>query len=320
MAPAGGYVPEPSPPMEPAGYIPGPVYPPDMPGLPPPAPGYAPAPQPCLPCWNFVSAPALLPGFGQPYAPNYSYLQGEGILAPPDYAPVAFDQSEPVMNFASAEPFAPIDLLGAVAGIGIGAAVVGGVGTYNWGPPPDYVSRVTNISQTTINQTINDNSKNITKIKNVTPPDKVRDKNKGIKDIAPNTKDGKLPPVKTIKDTKGAPNNLGKPDGIKKPTDIKPIPPNSLKKFPNGKLPPDKAPGLKGPKDTKSQQTLTPQQQQQVKDLGTQKPPGVKPGTPPAGPAGTKPGPSRQVCLVLPPRELNRELRPVLRARWVNPP
>ena len=91
--------------MEPSGsWDPGPVYPPEMtPAYVPPGPGYAPPPpEPCVPCWNFVSAPALLPGFGQPYNPGYSYSQCNACLAPPAYVPVCYQQTDPLLSFASA--------------------------------------------------------------------------------------------------------------------------------------------------------------------------------------------------------------------------
>ena len=290
VAPVGGYVPEPLPPMEPVGgYFPEPVYP-----TPTPVAGYpAPPPVPLIPAWTFVRAPMLLPGFGQPYAADFSYAQSDGALAPPEFLPVAYAQSEPVMNFASPDPYLPLDLLGVTAGA-IGAA---SVGAYNWGPPPAYISSVTNISQTQINQTINDNSKNITKIKNVTPPDKVLKDNKGVKKVTPpNLVDGKpLPPNKPIKGDpatiKNAQANLGKPDGTKKVPNGK-LPPGSLNKPPKGPaVPPDKAPGLgKPPVASKAEQKMTPQMQQQVKNLPAKTPttPGGKPGV--QSTPGAKPG------------------------------
>jgi len=181
--PAPAPPPPPPPPMEPVvDYMPGPVYPPEMtpaflpppaPGLPPPPP---PAPEPCIPCWTFVSAPAMMPGFGQPYTPDFSYAQSEAALIPPDFAPVAFAETAPVMNFASVEPFvAPL-----LVGLGAAAVATAVVGTYNWGPPPSYISQVTNINQTQVNQTINNNTTNITNIKNVSAPTTIIDKSKNI--------------------------------------------------------------------------------------------------------------------------------------------
>ena len=111
------------------------------------------------PLWIFARAAQFLLGFGQPYAPNYSYMNS-GILVPPSYVPVFFPQTQYYQNYAQPNYYPPAFY----GGQGYGP------GYYNQGPGPVYISRVTNINQTIINKTIVNNSNNIARIHNVVPP------------------------------------------------------------------------------------------------------------------------------------------------------
>ncbi|MCL6622160.1 MAG: hypothetical protein K6T55_08675 [Syntrophobacterales bacterium] len=143
-------------PIPPPNYVPPPNtgwYPPNW------APG-----QPILnvltaPFWIFSQAASFLLGLGQPYTPAYTYM-GCGCLAPPAYYPVVYPVTRIITNWYYPTYYPP-------------AYFVGGVipGAYNWGPPVDYITRVTNVNHTVINNYIN--NYNVTNIRNGYPPDVV---------------------------------------------------------------------------------------------------------------------------------------------------
>lgn len=74
--------------------------------------------------WIFVPASQFLLGWGQPYAPSYSYY-GSGVLAPVQYYPVIYERTVYVNNYV-----VPSYARG---------------GCYNWGPPVTYITRVVRI-------------------------------------------------------------------------------------------------------------------------------------------------------------------------------
>ncbi|MEW6388198.1 MAG: DUF6600 domain-containing protein, partial [Thermodesulfobacteriota bacterium] len=121
-----------------------PVPPPDY--VPPasyaPAGGYSPGLSPLdlitAPFYIFAKAASFLLGFGQPYAPAYSYLDS-GALAPPSYVPVIYSRTVVVNNYVVPNYYP--------AGYFRRAPC-----TYAWGPPLPYVSRVTRINPALLNQ------------------------------------------------------------------------------------------------------------------------------------------------------------------------
>jgi len=141
-----------------------PIPPPNY--VPPPntgwyPPGWAPG-QPILnvltaPFWIFSQAASFLLGLGQPYTPAYTYI-GCGCLAPPAYYPVVYPVTRIIPNWYYPTYYPPTYF--------VGGAVPG---AYNWGPPVNYISKVTNINHTVINNYIN--NYNVTNIRNGYPPD-----------------------------------------------------------------------------------------------------------------------------------------------------
>ena len=114
------------------------------------------------PLWIFAQAASFLLGFGQPYTPAYSYVNS-GILVPPTYVPVFYDQTVFISRYVTPAYYPPN--FAGVRRFGSGA--------YNMGPSVGYLSRVTRINQTVINQNIHNNSIHINRIHNVMPPERV---------------------------------------------------------------------------------------------------------------------------------------------------
>ena len=78
----------------------------------------------------------------------------------------------------------------------------------------NYISRVTNINRTVINNTITNNSTNITKINNVLPPQQVVTRNADLRQIIPPAllQGQPLPASKPTTNVRQARANLGKPN------------------------------------------------------------------------------------------------------------
>jgi hypothetical protein len=144
-------------PIPPPYYVPEPAYYPA---------GYYPG-MPLLdlisaPFWIFAQVANFLLGFGQPYVPVYSYYSC-GCLAPFSYGPVAFASTLLLSDFYS--PFyAP-------------------AGFYCYGPAFPFVSRVTRVNITTINNYVR--NVNITNMRNVLPPAAVLNRHPFIRDALP---------------------------------------------------------------------------------------------------------------------------------------
>jgi hypothetical protein len=250
-------------PIPPPDYVP----PPSMPAF-EPAGGYYPgSPVTDLissPFYVFAQAASFLLGLGQAFTPSYSYVN-VGVLAPPAYVPVLFPTTMIVPNYVTPAYYPPMDFIG----LGAPGAILT---AYNAGPPVNYISRVTNVSQTVINQNITNNTVNITKINNVVAPTNILNQNTAIKNITPtNLVQGKpLPPPNPCKDTKLASANLGKPNVIKTPDKIPPIKDHIPKALP---VPPGTVKGAVGTGlPSKATQPLTPKMAQQIEKL----PPGQK--------------------------------------------
>lgn len=263
-----------------------PIPPPNY--VPPPIPAYEPSGgyYPGSPVTDLITAPfyvfaqaaSFLLGLGQAYTPSYSYVN-VGVLAPPAYVPVFFPQTMLVANYLTPTYYP------GVAFIGPGATAFT---AFNGGPPVAYVSRVTNISQTVINQNITNNTVNITNINNVVAPGAVLNQNIALRNITPPAlvQGRRLPPPHPVKDVQLAAANLGKPNMVKPPKDIPPIK-GEIPKAP--KVPPSAIKGTPGTGlPAKATQPLTPKMAQQIEKL----PPGqkivpAKPLKPPV--AGVKP-------------------------------
>jgi len=259
------------------------------------------------PFWIFAAASRFLLGFGQPYAPGYSYY-GCGCLASPAYVPVIMPVAPLLVNYYTPAYYPP-----AFFGRGMGL----GYGAYGWGPPVRYMSRVTNINQTIINNNININTTNITRIHNVRAPHHALTRHAGIRHIQPPalTQGHRLPPARRVDNVTRAQANLGKPN-------IVPLPKNAPKltaHIPKAAAVAPPAKGIVGAGlPSKAIRPLTPGQQGQIKKLPPNKqitpataplvgkrttPTTGKPGIvpPPAGKPGVTPPTAGKPGIVPPP-------------------
>ena len=163
------------------------------------------------PLWIFVKAAQFLLGFGQPYASNYSYMNS-GYLMPPAYVPVFYDQTQYYQGYAT-PTYYPQNYFG-------GRRF--GPGYYNQGPSAVYLSRVTNINRTVINQTIIRNSTNISRIHGVMPSRRVMERHRYIRQIMPPAliQGHRLPPPNRVKNFRLAQANLNKPNLVPAPRNV----------------------------------------------------------------------------------------------------
>ena len=194
-----------------------PIPPPDY----TPPEGYAPAgyysgmPQDNLltsPFWIFAQAASFLLGFGQPYGPTYSYLY-QPCLVPPAYVPVFFGQTVFCSGYY-APSYYPAGYFGR-----------GFVGAYSYGPPVNYITRVTNINTTVYNRTVNYNTTNLTRFHNVMAPPGVLSGNPAIRHIQPQalTEGRALPPAQRLTNVNLARANLNKPNIMAAPGNVRPL-------------------------------------------------------------------------------------------------
>ena len=121
------------------------------------------------PFWIFVRAASFLLGFGQPYAPNYSYWNSAALI-PPTYVPYYYGRTVVINNYYTPSYY-PTGFLSA------------GRGYYNYGPPIPYVARVTRVNQVTINNYVR--NVNIYKFRNVAPPERVLARRAYFQNVVP---------------------------------------------------------------------------------------------------------------------------------------
>ena len=118
-------------PIPPPNYVPEPAF--------YPAGGYTPGAPPldllAAPLWIFARAGQFLLGFGQPYAPAFSYYNSPNCLAPFSYAPIVYGGTFPLTDFYY-PGYAPLAFFG-------------------FGPPFPFVSRVSRIDIVQINNFVN---------------------------------------------------------------------------------------------------------------------------------------------------------------------
>jgi hypothetical protein len=246
-----------------------------------PSGGYAPG-TPLLnaltaPFWLFAQASRFLLGFGQPFAPGYSYY-GCGCLAPPTYIPTFFPRTVIVANYYT-PTYYPRHFFGR------------GFTAYSWGPPVPYIARVTGMNQAIIVNRIN--AVNIARFHNVAPPPALINRHGYIRDIVPPAlvHGGPLPPPQRVTDIRMAQANINKPNMIMAPKQVPPITAAIPKAQP---LPPQAGRGMVGAGlPSRAIQPLTPQMHQQIQNLPPQQ--RITPAAPPARPmaqpgAPTAPG------------------------------
>ena len=249
------------------------------------------------PLWIFAQAASFLLGFGQPYTPAYSYVNS-GILVPPTYVPVFYNQTVFITRYATPAYYPPNFA---------GVRRFGG-GAYNMGPSVGYISRVTRINQTIINQNIHNNSIYINRIHNVMPPERVMRRDGYINKIMPPAlvHGQPLPPPHPVNNIKMAQANLNRPNFLPSPRGVPQINANIPRVQPVAVTPGRGLAGTALP--AKATMPLSPHMTQQIHQLppkqqffpGTSQPfkpaaatpPGPLPGQP-GNPA--KPGPGQSV-------------------------
>jgi hypothetical protein len=236
-------------PIPPPNYVPPPAYAPSTYGT----PG---ADALTSPLWIFAKAASFLLGFGQPYTPAYSYTS-QPVLAPPSYVPVFYRQTAIVPNYYTPTYYAP-DAYGGRAP---------STGAYSWGPPVEYISRVTNINRTIVNNNITNNTNNITRINNVVPPQQLVDRNAYFRQIVPPAllQGQPLPAPKPTANVRLAQANLGKPNILPAPQGVPQLTARIPRVQPHPVGPGQGVPGAGLP--SKALMPLTPQMQEQVQKL-----------------------------------------------------
>jgi hypothetical protein len=232
------------------------------------------------PLWIFAKAASFLLGFGQSYTPAYSYVNS-GVLVPPTYVPVFFSRTVFIPAYATPSYYPP--------------AFVGprrlGVGYYNMGPSAGYLSRVTRINQTIITRTINHNSIQITRIRNVVPPQAVVNRYGYVRQIIPPAlaQGRPLPPPQRAQNIRLAQVNLNRPNILPPPPGVPRINAQIPRVRPVAIPPSQGLPGTGLP--SRATMPLTPHMTQQIHQLPPQQrfvPGQAKPFTPATA---TQPGP-----------------------------
>jgi hypothetical protein len=235
------------------------------------------------PLWIFVKAASFLLGFGQPYAPDYSYMYS-GFLVPPAYVPVFYPRTVIVQRYFTPTYYPPT-FYGGRRGF---------FGAYSWGPPVPYISRVTRINQTIINRTIINNSARITRIRNVVPPRAVMNRYRYLNQIVPPAlaQGRRLPPPQPVRDIRQARVHLNRPNLLAPPRNVPRVTAQIPRVQPAVVRPGHGIPGTALP--PRATMHLTPQMQRQIQQL----PPNrrIVPAKPlPIKPAmATQPGPARR--------------------------
>jgi hypothetical protein len=241
------------------------------------------------PFWIFAQAASFLLGFGQPYAPAYSYLY-QPCLVPPAYVPVFFGQTVFCPGYYAPSYYPP------------GYFAHGFVGAYSYGPPVGFISRHSNINTTVFNRTVNYNTANLTRFHNVMAPPGVLSGNPAIRNIQPQalTEGRPLPPAQRLTNINLARANLNKPNILAAPANVRPLTARIPKASPMAAQPVKTGiPGTALP--AKSMMKLTPTQQAAIGKVPAAQQ--IHPVTPPlrstvsgkpAAPAGTfkAPGPA----------------------------
>lgn len=194
-------------PIPPPNYVPEPAY--------YPAGGYYPG-QPVLdllsaPFWIFARAANFLLGFGQPYAPVYSYYN-TGYLAPYSYVPFLFANTLFLSDY-----YYPVYARRAF---------------FSFGPPFPFVSRVTNINITNINNFAR--TVNITHIRGGVPPAAVVNQHPFIRNAVPASvwQSGRFP-ARRVADPATVGRQLAHPGVIKPPANV----PRLTREIPRGATP-----------------------------------------------------------------------------------
>jgi hypothetical protein len=215
------------------------------------------------PFFIFARAASFLLGFGQPFAPGYSY-NNCGCLAPPAFVPVCYRRTLFLNNFF-VNPFYPRAF-------------------FAFGPPFPWITRVARINTATFNNVVRDVRLN--HIHNVVPPAGVLDRRAGLRQIVPEAlAHGKpLPVPKQAPDVKVAQANLARPNVAALPKDA----PRLTAQIPKASQEMTSRGRAAGGLPPRAAHELTPQMSREIKSLPQAGSPGMKT-------EGRKPGQSKSV-------------------------
>ena len=144
------------------------------------------------PLWIFARSSQFLLGFGQPYAPVYSYYNSRNSLAPFSYAPIVYGGTFPLTDFYYPD-YAPMAFFG-------------------FGPPFPFVSRVSHVDIGQIHTFVN--SHNFTMMHNVLPSGAVLGRYPFLRGaIPPVVLEGRGFPLTRVQDVARAERALKPPRG-----------------------------------------------------------------------------------------------------------
>ncbi len=205
------------------------------------------------PFWIFAQASRFLLGFGQPYAPAYSYM-GSGVLAPPSYYPMIYPTTVIVRNW-----YHPNYYRRAYFGDGYG------LGTYSWGPPVRYVSRVTRVEYVTINNYMR--RVHVNNVRGGWPDERVFHRNRYLRHIVPSENPRNWSRPTRVRNV-DAVRHLGNPRAIVKPADLRPLDRARLPKARAAAFTgerPAKVRGMQLPR--RAQQQITPQMEERLRKI-----------------------------------------------------
>jgi hypothetical protein len=211
------------------------------------------------PLWIFARAASFLLGFGQPFAPTYTYINS-GILMPPAYVPVFFSQTVFVPAYVAPAYYPPVFYGGRRVAFA----------AYSWGPPVGYVSRVTRINPAIINRTIYNNSIHFNRIHSAMAPPAVLQRHGYLRQIMPPAlaQGRRLPPPYPVQSVRMAQANLNKPNVLPPPKNV-PRLNAQIPRVQAAALPPGQGlPGTALPAG--ATMPLTPQMTQQIQKLPPQ--------------------------------------------------
>lgn len=150
--------------------------------------------------WIFVPASQFLLGWGQPYAPTYSYY-GAGVLAPVQYYPVIYERTVYVNNYV-------------IPSYARRAC-------YNWGPPTTYITRVIRIPQSDFERRLRHTDWR--RLRQVLPPEELRHRHQVWREMVVPVAAGQRFRYEPVTDYRWARQHLNHPKAM-------PAPPGLLKK------------------------------------------------------------------------------------------
>ena len=182
-------------PIPPPDYVPEPAF--------YPAGGYTPGAPPldllAAPLWIFARASQFLLGFGQPYAPVYSYYNTFNSLAPFNYVPIVYGGTFPLTDFYYPD-YAPMAFFG-------------------FGPPFPFVSRVSHVDIGQIHNFVN--SHNFTMMRNVLPSGAVLAQHPFLRGAMPAAVlEGRSFPLTRVQDAVRAEHALNRPGVLGPPSGL----------------------------------------------------------------------------------------------------